>query len=132
MENSCGLQFCSKAYALFEQNTPITEDAVTLAHAASDIEKKLIEELCQSASMYKPNMSGPYNLFFCSLVTGVNNSMPRSLKLGHMFTKCLAASGYLEATCVMHPNGLPSIESTRQKGGTFGPEGISSSQDPRN
>ena len=119
-----GLKFCTKAYALFEQIRNTENGPSRLRMRASDIEKKLLEELLPICKYVQTKYrAGRY--ISVRWVNGSQQFDADVVEAGACVQQNrLAASGYLEATCVMHPNDYLSRELLDKKGGTFGPEGI--------
>ena len=119
-----GLQFCAKAYALFEQ-IHCTEDGPSrLRMRATDIEKKLIEELLPMCKY----VQAKYRAGRYISIRWVNGSQQFDAEVvqagAYVQESYLPASGYLDATCVMHHNDYLSRELLDTKGGAFGLDGI--------
>jgi hypothetical protein len=120
-----GLQFCAMTYSLFEQIRSIKNGPSRLRMRATDVEKKLIEELLPIAKY----VQGKYRAGRFISVRWINGSQQfdaEVVQAGILVDRgYFPASAYLEATCVLHPKDYLSRELLDTKGGAFGLDGIS-------
>lgn len=120
-----GLDFCSKAYALFEEIRNSEGGTTRLRMRPTSLEKKLLEELLPICTYvqasYRP---GRY-----MSVRWKDGSQPYDAELlqrgAYVSENFYPALGYIEVTCTMHRNEYLSRELLETKGGGFGVEGIS-------
>jgi hypothetical protein len=119
-----GLQFCAHVYKLFE-NIRATEDGRSrLRMRASDVEKKLVEELLPICKYVQTKYrAGRY--LSVKWVDG-NQRFDAEVRQsgGHIDLGHYPSDAYLEVTCVMHPNDYLSRELLDSGGVAFGIEGI--------
>lgn len=119
-----GLQFCSKVYALFEQVRQAEGGPSRLRMRASDLEKKLLEELLPICKY----VQATYRAGRYIAVRWINGSQVFDAEVRQ--TGAYVDKGYfpeaahLEVTCVMHPNDYLSRELLDDGGVAFGLDGI--------
>ena len=119
-----GLQFCAMAYELFEKIRCAEDGPSRLRMRATDVEKKLIEELLPICKY----VQAKYRAGRYISVRWVNGSQQFDAEVfqtgKYVQEGYFPASAYLEATCVMHPNDYLSRELLDTKGVAFGFDGI--------
>lgn len=119
-----GLKFCAMTYTLFEQLRSIENGPSRLRMRATEIEKKLIEELLPICKF----VQAKYRAGRYISVRWVNGSQQFDAEVvqsgAHVQQGYFPESAYLEATCVMHPNDYLSRELIDTRGGAFGLDGI--------
>ena len=119
-----GLLFCAKTYALFEQIRNTESGPSRLRMRATEVEKKLIEELLPICKY----VQAKYRAGRFISVRWVNGSQQFDAEVVqagvYVERGYFPASAYLEATCVMHPNDYLSRELLDTKGVAFGLDGI--------
>ena len=119
-----GLQFCTKAYSLFEEIRIQPNGVSNLRMCATDVEKKLLEEIlpiCKYIQMkYR---TGRY-----ISVRWLQGNQQYDAEIveqgGYIDAGCYSINSFLEVTCVMHPNEYLRRELLEKKGGAFGLNGI--------
>ena len=99
-----GLVFCGRVYELFEHIRSTEDGRSRLRMRASDTEKKLIEELLPICKYVQTKYrAGRY-----ISIKWINGSQQHDAEYqqagGYVDEGHYPASGYLEVTCVMHPN----------------------------
>ena len=119
-----GLQFCAKTYALFEQIRSAENGSSRLRMRATEVEKKLIEELLPICKYVQAKYrTGRY--ISVRWVNGSQQFDAEVVQAGAYVEKgSFPASAYLEATCVMHSNDYLSRELFDTTGIVFGLDGI--------
>lgn len=119
-----GLQFCAMAYELFEKIRCAEDGPSRLRMRATDVEKKLIEELLPICKYVQAKYrAGRY--ISVRWVNGSQQFDAGVFQTGKYVQEgYFPASAYLEATCVMHPNDYLSRELLDTKGVAFGLDGI--------
>jgi hypothetical protein len=119
-----GLQFCAKTYALFEQIRSAENGPSRLRMRATEVEKKLIEELLPICKYVQAKYrAGRY--ISVRWVNGSQQFDAEVVQAGAYVEKgYFPASAYLEATCVMHSNDYLSRELFDTTGIVFGLDGI--------
>ena len=119
-----GLDFCSKVYRLFESIRATEGGRSRLRMRASDVEKKLIEELLPICKYVQTE----YRAGRCISMKWVNGNQQFDAEIcesgGHVDVGHHPASAHLEVTCVMHPNDYLNRELLNDGGVAFGVEGI--------
>ena len=120
-----GLKFCAMTYILFEQIRSTENGPSRLRMRATEVEKKLIEELLPICKF----VQAKYRAGRYISVRWVNGSQQFDAEVvqsgAHVQQGHFPASAFLEATCVMHPNDYLSRELLDTKGRAFGLDGIS-------
>jgi hypothetical protein len=119
-----GLQFCSQAYALFEEILASEDGASRLRMRASAVEKKLIEELLPICKYVQAKYrAGRY--ISVRWFAGSQQFDAEVVQTGAYIQQgYFPAAAHLEVTCVMHPNDYLSRELLDTKGGAFGLDGL--------
>ncbi len=119
-----GLRFCTMTYALFEQIRNAERGPSRLRMHATNVEKKLVEELLPICKY----VQAKYRAGRYISVRWVNGSQQFDAEVvqagAYVEQGYFPASAYLEATCVMHANDYLSRELLDTKGGAFGLDGI--------
>lgn len=119
-----GLQFCTQTYALFEQIRSTEDGPSRLRMRASEVEKKLIEELLPICK-YVQAKYRPGRYISIRWINGSQQFDAEVVQTGAYIEQGhFPAAGYLEATCVMHHNDYLSRELLDTKGAGFGLDGI--------
>jgi len=113
----------------FSSRYAIQKTPVTLAHAGQRHREEADRGTAANLpSMYKPNIERAGTSLF-AWVNGSQQFDAEVVEAGaYVQQNCLAASGYLEATCVMHPT-TTSIESYSTRRANVRARRYSSSQD---
>lgn len=119
-----GLQFCAITYVMFEQIRSTENGKSRLRMRATEVEKKLIEELLPICKY----VQAKYRAGRYISVRWVNGSQQFDAEIvqsgDHVKQGYFPQSAYLEVTCVMHPNEYLSRELLDTQGGAFGLDGI--------
>lgn len=119
-----GLEFCAKVYSIFEQIRKSPDGIERLRMRTSVVEKKLLEELMPICSYIQAKYRAGRYISVC-WVDGSQQFDAEIVKVGAYVESCgLPESGFLEVTCVMHPNEYLIRELINTKGFAFGLEGI--------
>ena len=119
-----GLQFCSMVYALFEEVRRTEDGKIRLRMRASSLEKHLIEELLPICKyiQFKYRVGRYISIKW---VHGSQSFDAEFQQTGAYVEQGYSLSaGYLEVTCVMHPNEYLSRELLTKSGVTYGLNGI--------
>ena len=119
-----GLKFCSIVYALFEKVRQTEDGKIRLRMRASSLEKRLIEELLPICKYIQLRYrAGRY--ISVQWINGSQQFDAELLQSGGLVDKeCFSAKGYLEVTCVMHPNEYLIREQLTKTGFAYSPDGI--------
>lgn len=119
-----GLKFCAMTYILFEQIRSTENGPSRLRMRATEVEKKLIEELLPICKF----VQAKYRAGRYISVRWINGSQQFDAEVVQSGTYVqqgyFPASAFLEATCVMHPNDYLSRELLDTNGEAFGLDGI--------
>lgn len=119
-----GLQFCAQVYELFETIRATDDGRSRLRMRTSDIEKKLVEELLPICKYVQTKYrAGRY-----ISVRWINGNQQFDAEVrqsgSHVDLDQMPEVGYLEVTCVMHPNDYLVRELLDNGGVAFGVEGV--------
>ena len=124
-----GLQFCSLAYELFEQVRAETDGTSRLRMRASDIEKKLLEEILPICKY----VQAKYRTGRYISVRWKSGSQQHDAELSqegaYIDEGYYPRQAYLEVTCTVHPNDYLSRELLDKRGFAFGADGLKRLQD---
>jgi len=124
-----GLDFCKKAYGLFEEIRRCPDGIERLRLRKDRQEKKLIEELLPIARYIQARYSACRQIKV-RWIDGKQNYDARLLSAGVLVEKRLAPKGqYVEVTTAVHENDHISRRLMNEQGHTFGVKGIQ--KDPR-
>ena len=119
-----GLEFCSKAYALFEQIRSETDGPARLRGRSTRLEKKLLEELLPICKYVQASYR-PGRYMSVRWIDGGQQYDAELLQSGaYVAQGYYPAAGFLEVTCTMHPKEYLLRELLDKKGSAFGLEGI--------
>lgn len=120
-----GLDFCLKAYALFERIRRCPDGASRLRMRSSAVEKKLLEELLPIAK-YVQDKLRPGRYFQIEWHSGNQQFDARVIQSGaYIEQSYYPANSFLEVTCAVHKNDYLMREVLDKDGGAFGLEGLS-------
>ncbi len=119
-----GLDFCARVYSLFERIRNSPDGPSRLRMRASDVEKKLIEELFPICKYVQTNyQAGRY--ISVRWLNGNQQFDAEVVQSGALVELGgLQASSYFEVTCVMHPNEYLGRERNDTTGYSFGLDGL--------
>ena len=124
-----GLDFCKKAYGLFEETRRCPDGIERLKLRKGRQEKKLIEELLPIARYIQARYSDGRQIKV-RWIDGKQNYDARLLSAGVLVEKRLAPKRqYVEVTTAVHENDHISRRLMNEQGHTFGVKGIQ--KDPR-
>ena len=119
-----GLKFCSIVYVLFEKVRQTEDGKSRLRMRASSLEKRLIEELLPICKYIQLK----YRVGRYISVQWTDGSQPFDAKFQQRGAYVQQGSslliGYLEVTCIMHPNEHLSRELLTKSGSAFGLNGL--------
>jgi hypothetical protein len=119
-----GLDFCGKVYRLFEDIRTAHDGRSRLRMRASQVEKKLVEELLPICK-YVQTMYRTGRYISVKWVSG-NQQFDAEVRQsgGYVDLGRFPSDAHLEVTCVVHPNDYLSRELLDGGGVAFGVEGI--------
>lgn len=119
-----GLEFCSRAYALFENIRDREDGPSRLRMRESPLEKKLLEELLPICKYVQAS----YRIGRYISIRWVNGNQTYDAEItqrgAYVSDNYYPSTGHIEVTCTMHLNEYLSRELLETKGGCFGLEGI--------
>lgn len=119
-----GLEFCSRVYSIFEQIRKSPNGIEQLRMRTSAVEKKLLEELMPICNYIQATYRAGRYISVC-WVDGSQQFDAKMVQVGaYVESYDLPESGFIEVTCVMHPNEYLSRELINTKGLAFGLDGI--------
>lgn len=119
-----GLEFCSRAYTLYESISDAPDGPSRMRMRPSRLEKKLLEELLPICKYVQASYR-PGRYISVRWVDGNQQYDAEVQQRGAYVGKnYYPATGYFEVTCVMHKNEYLSRELLEKKGTAFGLEGI--------
>jgi hypothetical protein len=119
-----GLHFCKKAYDLFEDIRSDGSGSSKLRMRATDVEKKLLEEILPICKYVQANYrTGRY--ISVRWMAGNQQYDAEIHQVGAYIDKGhFPSHAFLEVTCAMHPNDYLSRELLDKQGFAFSAEGI--------
>lgn len=124
-----GLQFCSLAYELFEQVRGETNGASRLRMRASEVEKKLLEEILPICKYVQARYrTGRY--ISVRWKSGSQQHDAELIQIGTYIDKGFYPNqAYLEVTCANHQNDYLSRELLDKQGFAFNADGLKRQKD---
>jgi hypothetical protein len=119
-----GLEFCSKAYALFESIRSTPHGPSRFRMRPTSLEKRLLEELLPICKYVQASYR-PGRYMSVRWIDGNQQYDAELVQRGaYVSENYYPANAFLEVTCTMHPNEYLNRELLENKGSTFGLEGI--------
>ncbi|MDO9179034.1 MAG: hypothetical protein Q7U16_12085 [Agitococcus sp.] len=119
-----GLQFCAKAYSLFEEIRNQPNGISNLRMRTTNVEKKLLEEILPISRYIQTKYRTGRYISVCWIQGNQQFDAEVFEQGGYIDAGCYPAKSFLEVICAMHPNEYLSWELLEKKGGAFGLDGI--------